>query len=311
VASVRGRRHAPRAAPATVTARTRWASRKVRLPDRSSLTLLMRRIDAAADGEPAPDTVGTGFPSIDRLLGGGVRGGDLVVLGGDVGSGKSALALAIALRAAQEGRGAAFLSGEMTAERTLERVLAIEGRVRLDDIRRGALDEPTRAGVGAAALRLRAAAPAIDRFGAGGVEPLAETLRRALDVRLAIVDPLQALASGARDRDEELATAVLRLKSLAIELGIALLVTAHLPALSRGRPDPRPTLDDFGALGAVKEHADVVLGLFREELYQPERANEGATEVHALKNRNGATGYVDLYFYKQWLRFEDVLDPDG
>ena len=286
------------------------ASGEVRLTDASSLTLLMRRIDAAADGEPAPDTVSTGFPSLDRLLGGGVRGGDLVVLGGDVGSGKSALALAIALRAAQEGCGTAFLSGEMTPERTLERALAIEGRVRVDDIRRGAFDEPARGALGAAALRLRDAAPAIDQFGPGGVDDLAGTLRRALDVRLAVVDPLQALASGAHTRDEELATAVLHLKVLAIELGVALLVTAHLPALTRGRSDPRPTLDDFGTLGAVREHADVVLGLFREELYQPERANEGATEVHALKNRNGATGYADLYFYKQWMRFEDMLDPD-
>jgi len=164
--------------------------------------------------------------------------------------------------------------------------------------------------LGAAALRLRDASPTLDHFGPGGVDTVAEALRSAVDLRFAVIDPLQALAAGARDRDEELATAVLRLKWLAVELGMALLVTAHLPGVARGRTDPRPTLDDFGALGAVKEHADVVLGLFREELYQPERANEGATEVHALKNRNGPTDYVDLYFYKQWLRFEDMLDPD-
>jgi replicative DNA helicase len=60
----------------------------------------------------------------------------------------------------------------------------------------------------------------------------------------------------------------------------------------------------------VKQHADVVLGIFREEMSQPNSGVDGATELLVLKNRNGNTGYVDLYFYKQWLRFEDMLDPD-
>jgi replicative DNA helicase len=272
--------------------------------------MLMRRIDAAADGAAAPDSVSTGFPSVDRLLGGGVRGGDLVVLGGDVGSGKSALALAFALRAATDGRSVAFFTAEMAPERALERALAIEGRAAVDDIRRGVLDDTGRAGVGAAALRLRDGAPALERFGAGGIGALGDALRRTLDTRLVIVDPLQALATGARAREEELATAVLRLKELAIELGVAVVLTSHLPLLERGRTDARPTLGDFGAMGAVREHADVVLALYREEMYNPGHGAEGATELHALKNRTGATGYVDLYFYKRWMRFEDMVEPD-
>src|SRR5919112_2540570 len=101
--------------------------------DISPLSLLLGRVDAVADGAPSPDTVPTGFPSLDKLLGGGVRRGDLVVLGGDVGSGKSALALAIALRAAQDGRSVAYLSGEMSVDRIMERALAIEGRAKIDD----------------------------------------------------------------------------------------------------------------------------------------------------------------------------------
>ena len=72
----------------------------------------------------AGDTLSCGFPSVDALLGGGVRRGDLVVLGGDVASGKSALALAMALRAAEDGRSVAFFSGELGGERLLERALA-------------------------------------------------------------------------------------------------------------------------------------------------------------------------------------------
>lgn len=63
-------------------------------------------------------------------------------------------------------------------------------------------------------------------------------------------------------------------------------------------------------MGAVKQHADVVLSIFREEMYRPGGGVEGATELIVAKNRNGPTGFVDLYFYRRWMRFEDLLDPD-
>ncbi len=269
----------------------------------------MRRVDLAADGTAATDTFATGFPSLDRWLGGGVRRGDLVALGGDVGSGKSALALAMALRMAQEGTRVAFLTGEMTTERVMERALAIEGRVRVDDLRRGALDDLSRANVGAAAIRLRNHAPRVEPLPTDSVEAL-RTRVRALDVQVVVVDSLQALAGGPGTQDETLAQAVRTLKSMALEYDLAILTTAQLPLWETDRPDPRPTLEDLGTLGAVKQLADVVLGIYREEMYAQGAGLEGATELLVQKNRNGSTGYVDLYFYKQWLRFEDMLDPD-
>ena len=256
---------------------------------------MLRRIDAMADGTPATDTVATGYPTVDRVLGGGLRSGDLVVLGGDVGSGKSALALGIAVRASLKGTVVRYYSAEMTAERVYERILAIEGRARIDDLRRGTLDDATRAGVAAATLRLRDCALMVDRV----PRELGDALRAVDGLRLAIIDSLQAM-----DESEE---AMRALKAVALESGVVILVVAHTPGLE-ARPDPRPTLDDFGARHAVKEHADIVLALFREEMYGGGQAVEGATELKVLKNRGGPTGYVDLYFYKQWLRFEDLLD---
>lgn len=282
----------------------------LRNTDASPLTRLVTRVDAAADGEATGDSFATGFPSIDKWLGGGLRRGDLVVVGGEVGSGKSALTLAMALRMAQSGVNSAFFTAEMTADRAMERVLAIEGRARIDDIRRGTLDEVTRAGVGAAAVRLRDGAPIIEILPPGGIDTLGDALRRTLDLQVAFVDPLQSLALGARDNDQELATAICGLKSLAMASSAVVVVTADFPFLQADRGDPRPTLSDFGALGAVKQHADVVLGVYREEMHRPNTGVDGATELLILKNRNGGTGYVDLYFYKQWLRFEDMLDPD-
>lgn len=283
-----------------------------RRADISPLALVMRRVDAVSDGAPQHDAVPTGFPSVDKLLGGGLRRGDLVVVGGDVASGKSALALAVALRASESGRAVTFRSGEMGVERLMERLLAIEGRARIDDLRGGTLDEATRASVGAAAVRLRERAPAIHPLEDGGVAALAAELRQLPDApELVIVDGLQSLVTDARTRDEELAAAVRQLKRLALDADVAVLATTPLPQLvHEGREDLRPRLDDFGALGAVKQHADLVLALFREELYDNYRGIEGATELLVLKNRNGTTGYADLYFYKQWMRFEDMLDPD-
>lgn len=280
-----------------------------RATDISPLSVLLGQVDAVADGAPVRGTVATGYPSVDRMLGGGVRRGDLVVLGGDVGSGKSALALAMALRAAHAGHVVAFLSGEMSRERVLERVLAIEGRARIDDLRQGTLDELARAGVGAAAMRLRETLPRIERLPAGGATSLAERVDPGWRLDLLVVDSLQTLVGGGRARDEELAEAIHRLKVLALDLDVPILATAQL-SLEAPREDRRPTIDDFGALGAVKHHADVVLALFREEMYDRARGIEGATELLVRKNRNGATGYVDLYFYAQWMRFEDMLDPD-
>src|SRR5215218_7019606 len=100
-----------------------------------------RALEAIAGGLTPRDTISTGFPSVDNALGGGFRRGDLVVLGGEVGSGKSALAIAAAVRASDAGAKTRFLSGEMDLPRAAERALAIEARVRIDDLRRGSLDD--------------------------------------------------------------------------------------------------------------------------------------------------------------------------
>ena len=280
-----------------------------RITDLSPLGRVMRRVDAVSDGAPPVDTIATGFPSLDRALGGGARRGDLIVIGGDVGVGKSALALAIAIRAAQNGHAATFFTGEASTERVIERALALEGRARIDDIRAGNLDEATRAALGAAAVRFRERMPDVYGLPGQGVAALALELRSIADAALVIIDPLQALAVGSETQDEQFAHAMRELKRAAVELNIAIIVTSHAPYLVSTRADPRPTLADLGALGAPGQHADIVLGLFREELYPALQGAEGATELSVLKNRNGPSGmYVDLYFYKQWVRFEDMAE---
>ncbi len=285
-----------------------------RFAKRPSVETLVQRVDEQRPGEITHDTIPTGFASADKILGGGLRRRDLIILGGDIGSGKSALALGIALRVARQGTGVAFLSGEMDEERLMERALAIEGRVAVDELRSATINDQTRAGIGAAAVRLRGLPLTVLPLGAPDVETRAERLDPLGPLGLVVVDYLQlAPAPSGNIRqtlDEDTALALRQLKTLALERQVASLVVAQLPRFDAARPNPRPTLDDFGVLGAVKQHADVVLSIYREEMYNPGGGVEGATELIVSKNRNGPTGFVDLYFYRRWMRFEDMLDPD-
>jgi replicative DNA helicase len=228
-----------------------------------------------------------------------------------VGVGKSSLALGLALRVTRQNLGVAFLSGEMDEERLMERALALEGRVSVDELRSGVLSDQMRAGIGAAAVRLRGLPLALLPLAAEDLDTALARLDGLPRTALVVLDYLQlapppGTAAGAQD--EELAAVLRRLKAVALEREIALLVVSQLPRFAPERTNHRPTLDDFGHLGAVKQHADVVLGLYREEMYNPGYGVDGATELLVAKNRNGPTGFVDLYFYRRWMRFEDMLD---
>jgi replicative DNA helicase len=279
---------------------------------RPSIDGLVERVDTQRPGEITGDTIPTGFGSLDKLLGGGLRRRDLILLGGDIGSGKSALALGIALRVTQQSLGVAYLSGEMNEERLMERALAIEGRVAIDELRGATLTDQARAGVGGAAVRLRGMPITFLPLAGEDFESAFERLDTLRQIGLVVVDYLQ-LVPPPQERttqDEDTALVLRHLKALALERQVALLVVAQLPRFLGQRDDPRPTLDDYGVLGAPKQHADLVLSIFREEMYRPGGGVDGATELIVAKNRNGPTGFVDLYFYRRWMRFEDMLDPD-
>jgi replicative DNA helicase len=278
------------------------------LPD---LAKLVEAVDARTKDAPAPDTIPTGFPSLDQILGGGLRRQDFTVLGGDVGAGKSALALAVAIRIARGGTPVAFLSGEMNRQRLLERALVIEGRATVDELRSGSFTETTRASLGAAALKLQDLPIRFHPILEGNLTSVfATAMEPDPPPGLAIVDYLQLIdpPSSRLTQAEDHATIARALKSLALDRDIAVLAVTQLADLLGDRPDPRPNLSDFGAVGAIRQHADIVLGLYREEMYAADRGVEGAAELLVLKNRNGPTAFVDLYFHKQWMRFEDMLD---
>lgn len=273
--------------------------------DISPLTRVVDRLGRATTGDTASGVLPSGFPSLDRSLGGGFRRGDLIVVGGDDSAGTSALLLAIALRLHTRGL---LLSTELHAERVYERALAMSARVPLDSLRLGVVSEEERTRLAAAALMLRNQAPVVETLTEGGVAPVERAFDATPAVSVVLVDALEGLLDRPEAHAEALAYTVLGLKRLALRRDVVVVLGAHLPALGRDRLDRRPRLTDFGLGGAIGAHADIVLGLYRDELYEADLGVSGAAELLVLKHREGPRGYVDLYFDSRYGRFEDVLE---
>lgn len=273
--------------------------------DISPLTRVVARLDRTVAGEVESVLVPTGFPSIDRAIGGGFRRGDLIVLGGDDSAGCSALALGITMRAATR---ALVLTSEMHPERVYERALASTAEVPLEALRLGTVNEEERRRLAATAVALRERVPVVETFLSGGLAAIERAVEATPDASLVVVDTLEGMADRDHGLDEALSYAVLALKRLALRRHVAVLLTTHLPSLDRDRKDRRPRLTDFGLGGAVGAQADMVLGLYREEMYDFDLGVAGGAELLILKHREGPRGYVDLYFASRFGRFEDVLD---
>lgn len=256
---------------------------------------------------PAPDLVTTGYPSLDRLLAGGMRRGELAVLGGDAAAGKTALALGIATRAAVVGHTVLILSHESNVETCWERLVSAESGVTHVAMRTGVLP---RGGVDA----LRSAADVLRRLPihveTAPATPalLAERLDATALPPLVIVDGLAGFDQPPRPVAEAQAQVIRLAKRTAVERGVSLLLTAPLACERGPTPPPRPRLTDFAVLGTAASVADVVMGIFREALYDDAPDVAGAFEVHVLKHRAAAAAFTDLYIEPGAGRVEDLLE---
>lgn len=275
---------------------------------RELLSTVLQRL-ASSDGRPlpAPDLVTTGYPSLDRLLGGGLRRGELTIVGGDAGAGKTALSLGIAIRAAVAGYPVLILTHEAGMERSWERLVSAESGVTHIAMRTGILPN-------GGADALRSAADVLRRLPIS-VEPAPfspSTLGERLDAGelppLVIIDGLAGFDQPPRPVAEAHAQAIRLVKRAAVDQDVALLLTAPLAGDRDLRPPLRPRLTDFGTLGTIAAVADAVLGIFREALYDDAPDVAGAFEVHLLKHRSAAAGFADLYIEPGAGRVEDLIE---
>ncbi len=268
-------------------------------------TVLQRLATDDTSPSPAPDLVTTGYPSLDRLLAGGLRRGELAVLLGDAGAGKTALALGIAIRAAVAGHHVLILTHESSIERCWERLVTAESGVSQIAIRTGVLPAGAGDSLKSAADVLRRLPITVERAPYSATL-LGERLDAGSLAPLVIIDGLAGIDQPPRPLVEAQAQAIRTAKRVAVDQDVAVLLTASFATDRTLSLPPRPTLSD--APGTAAAVGDVLLGIFREALYDDAPDVAGAFEVHVLKHRAAPTTFADLYIEPGAGRVEDLIE---
>ncbi len=273
---------------------------------REFLTTVLKRL-ATDEGKPlpSPDLITTGYPSLDRLLAGGLRRGELTVVLGDAGAGKTALALGIAIRAAVAGYPVLILTHESSVERSWERLLTAESGVSQIGMRTGVLPSGAGDALKSAADVLRRLPITVERA-PNSASGLGERLDDGGLPALVIVDGLAAIDQPPRPAAEAQAQAIRSAKRVAVDQDVAVLLSASISTDRSHALPPRPTLSDAPVTAAAV--ADVVLGIFREALYDDAPDVAGAFEVHVLKHRAAPGTFTDLYIEPGAGRVEDLIE---
>ena len=268
-----------------------------------SVTILEQRGTGEVLGIP------TGFDAIDDNLAGGMRGGNMIVIAGRPGMGKTALAINIARYVAKQGKTSAVFSMEMSDTELADRLIAQEGSVSLDDVIRGNLEGESGDRIMSAVGRLHSLPMVIDEQGGLSMFELASKVRgvrrRNKDLGLVVIDYLQLMCgSDEENRVQEVSNISRGIKALAKELDIPIIALSQLNRGLEQRQNKRPVMSDLRESGAIEQDADVILFVYRDEEYNPDSPDKGTAEVIFGKNRQGKKGVVArLAFQGEYARF--------
>lgn len=253
----------------------------------------------------------TGFADIDEKTS-GLQPADLIIVAGRPSMGKSSFACNIAEHLGiYEKKPVAIFSLEMSREQLVQRFLCSHARVDIQKVRSGFLNESSWADLTSAAGRLYEAPIFIDDTPGISILELRAKARRLLlrhNIKLIIVDYLQLMRGFSRveNRQQEISEISQSLKALAKELNLPVIAVSQLSRAPERRESVgfRPRLSDLRESGAIEQDADVVMLLFRQELYDPKEDNFGVAELNIAKQRNGPIGSMKLTFLKEFTRFE-------
>jgi replicative DNA helicase len=261
----------------------------------------LEKLDGALLGVPS------GYPELDQMTR-GFKPGQFVIVAARPGHGKSAWMANVAAHVATTGNGGVgMFSLEMSRDELMDRMLAADATVHLSSILSGKLNGGEWERLSAAGGRIASATLQIDDRTDATIMQLRSRSRR-LKARglldLIIVDYIQLMTPPqAENRQQEVAEISRALKLLARDLEVPVICAAQLNRNLEYRADKRPGLGDLRESGALEQDSDIVLFLYREELYQSDGERTGATELIVGKHRNGPTGSVQLIFESQFTRF--------
>jgi replicative DNA helicase len=276
----------------------------------------MERIEALQASGQAITGVASGFKDLDEMTS-GFQPSDLIIVAARPSMGKTAFTLNIAQHAAIEHRvPVAFFSLEMSKESLVQRMLTSEARIDAQRLRKGMLRDDDFPRLARAAGILGQAPVWIDDTPGISILEMrskARRLKAESGVGMVIVDYLQLMQgpAGVESRQQEVSQISRGLKALAKELNVPVIALSQLSRAPEQRTgdNKRPQLSDLRESGAIEQDADLIMFLFRQEFYdgptdKDGNSLEGKAEVIVGKQRNGPIGNVNLFFHKQYTRFE-------
>jgi replicative DNA helicase len=279
------------------------------------LTETVERIDMLYSRENKNDVIGiaTGYFDLDRMTS-GLQSGELIIIAARPSMGKTALAMNIVEHVAlQLKKACAVFSMEMSGTQLAMRMIGSVGRVDQHKLRTGTFEEQEWPRLVDAVGHLNDSQIFIDDTAgltALEVRSRARRLHRQCGgLSLIVVDYLQLMSGNASGREENRATEVAEisrsLKSLSKELKVPVVALSQLNRSVESRQDKRPMMSDLRESGAIEQDADLILFIYRDEVYNPESPAKGTAEIIIAKQRNGPTGLVKLTFLGRHTRFEN------
>jgi replicative DNA helicase len=285
------------------------------IPIKQLLVRTMERIDALYNMEGHITGTATGFTDLDDKTS-GLQRSDLIIVAGRPSMGKTTFAMNIAEQVAISGRQpVAVFSLEMPAEQLAMRMMSSLGRIDQHRMRTGKLEDDEWPRITSAVNILSETRLFIDDT--GGLTPTeirARCRRLAREhgpLGLVLLDYLQLMkCPGSDSRVNEISEISRSLKALAREMDVPVIALSQLNRSLENRPNKRPVMSDLRESGALEQDADVIMFIYRDEVYNPESQDKGIAEIIIGKQRNGPIGTVRLTFLGQYTRFENFIsDP--
>ncbi len=279
---------------------------------RDELGAVVDRLDMLHQSQGKLTGVSTGFQKLDEMTG-GLQAGDLIVVAGRPSMGKTTLAINIAENAAFGAQTkVAVFSMEMSREQLAFRMISSLGHVDQSHLRRGPYHDEDWARITSAINQMRTAPIFIDDSGAltpTEVRARARRLKREHGLGLIVIDYLQLMqvAGTKENRATEISEISRSLKALAKELKVPVIALSQLNRSVEQRTDKKPVMSDLRESGAIEQDADLIMMIYREEVYDPNTTRKGQADVIIAKQRNGPVGEVLLTFLGKYTKFTDFV----
>ena len=273
----------------------------------------MDTLDELTHSEGDITGVSTGFSEMDERTA-GLQGGDLIIVAGRPSMGKTTFAVNIAENAAIGNRiPVAIFSMEMSAEQLAFRMIGSIGRVNQSNLRRGRLSDEDHSRISSAVTMLTDAPIFIDDGAAltpTEIRARARRLKREHGLGLIVVDYLQLMQvpGTIENRATEISEISRSLKALARDLKVPVIALSQLNRSVEQRVDKKPVMSDLRESGAIEQDADLILFIYRDEVYNPETTNrKGVADIIIAKQRNGPVGEFRLTFLGEFTKFENLV----